>query len=223
MFVQRVKEKEAELKEAEKEVMNLNVMWHSYLRTCLLLSEITKYCFVSSPSVAAREVWPFEEAPPGREEETGGEEEVPRWRAQHVQTEKDCCRALAEPSPASRRLHHTQEGQREEKVSVVLFLLCLPFIYPYSLGEGDHFKLCKDRKSLETMKLGGTRPHFTKLTFQDVDHLPDSFMGFVRWIAFNINVTQEGPHCRKISKPLVISLIKFQRLEKSCPQETKNC
>lgn len=80
--------------------------------------------------IAAREVRPFEEAPPGREKETGGQEEVPGRRAQHVQTEKDCRRALAEPSPAGRGLHHTQEGQREEKVSIVLFP-CLPYICPY--------------------------------------------------------------------------------------------
>lgn len=85
------------------------------------------FVFLLAP-VAAWEIWPLEEASPGREKEAGGEEEVARRRAQHVQTEKDCRRALAEPSTASRGLHHAQEGQGEEKVSIVLFLLCLPTI-----------------------------------------------------------------------------------------------
>lgn len=106
------------------------------LRKFLLLSWITQ-SFFCPHHIAAWEIWPFKEAPPGREKESGGKEEVPGRRAQHVQTEKDCCRALAEPSPAGRGLHHTQEGQREEKVSIVFFLLWLPHICPYILGAGD--------------------------------------------------------------------------------------
>lgn len=124
MFVQRVKEKEAELKEAEKEV--LVPMLPSLCRE--FLDRSIRDVILSSYSQATWEIWPSEEASSGREKEAGGEEEVARRRAQHVQTEKDCRRALAKPSTAGRGLHHAQEGQGEEKVSIFLFLLCLPAI-----------------------------------------------------------------------------------------------
>lgn len=93
----------------------------------LINSYMTSLCLSSRPS-ATWEIWPFEEASPGREKEAGGEEKVSRRRAQHVQTEKDCRRALAKPSTAGRGLHHAQKGQGEEKVSIFLLLLCLPAI-----------------------------------------------------------------------------------------------
>lgn len=64
-------------------------------------------------------------------------------------------------------------------VSIVLFLLCLPYICPDILGAGDELQLCKDWKSLDTLKLGGTRPHIITLTFQDVDNLPNECMNII--------------------------------------------
>lgn len=139
MFVQRVKEKEAELKEAEKEVWLLHVeptlTWNLICKAISFCSCSLTQNFFCHVHVAAWEIWPPEETAPGREKETGGKEEVPGWRAQHVQTEKDCCRAPAESSSAGRGLYHTQEGQREKKVSIVVFPLHL---YRCSTGAGDH-------------------------------------------------------------------------------------
>lgn len=75
MFVQRVKEKEAELKEAEKEV-SISCITSVYVRQIY-------FCFVFktqnnwsvSRHVAAREIRPSEETPPGREKEAGRKEE----------------------------------------------------------------------------------------------------------------------------------------------------
>lgn len=92
-------------------------MWARYISALFLKHKTTVSV---SCHVAAREIRPSEETPPGREKEAGRKEEVSgRW-GQHIQTEKDCCRALAESSSAGRGLHHTQEGQREEKVSIVI-------------------------------------------------------------------------------------------------------
>lgn len=97
---------------------------------------LTQYIlFLCHGPIAAWEIWPPEETSPGWEKETGGKEKVPGWRAQHIQTEKDCCRALAESSSTGRGLYHTQEGQREKKVSIVVPL----HFYCCSTGAGTSY------------------------------------------------------------------------------------
>lgn len=122
MFVQRVKEKEAELKDAEREVSGRD--GRCCLQKCFYFSKGEQICWalegrplnLSLFRSAAKSFWAAE-APPCRWEGiSGGKEEAPRRRPERVQQETSCRPTPAGPEPHGQR----QEGQGPQEVSGLL-------------------------------------------------------------------------------------------------------
>lgn len=123
MFVNKVKETEAELKEKEKVVRTVQTLEPPRWFETFLVYFHRVFCHPCRQCLASREVWAAQACAPRRKEKSWGEKTRAGGRDERFQQKKGGCWNSDGTGTARMFTAATQEGQRQEKVSCFCFYL----------------------------------------------------------------------------------------------------